>query len=46
MLTETFCAEDGSTNSVTNNYVFANSTMSSTIYENGHIFRGGVNFRF
>ncbi|HYD07839.1 MAG TPA: outer membrane beta-barrel protein [Reyranella sp.] len=35
----------GQTN-VTTGYVFAGSSMTTTVLENGHIFRAGLNYRF
>jgi outer membrane immunogenic protein len=37
---------DLGTNSVSNGYTFANSNMTTMVYENGTIFRGGLNFKF
>jgi outer membrane immunogenic protein len=37
---------DLGTSSVTNPYSFANSSLTTTVYNNGQIFRGGVNYKF
>lgn len=37
---------DLGTNSVSNGYTFANSTVTTTVNEKGSIVRGGVNYRF
>jgi opacity protein-like surface antigen len=37
---------DLGTTSVSNGWTFANSTLTTMVYENGTIFRGGVNFKF
>jgi outer membrane immunogenic protein len=37
---------DLGSSSVSNGYIFASSTMTTTVLENGHIFRAGLNYRF
>ena len=37
---------DLGTSSVTNSYAVGASTLTTTVFENGNIFRGGINFKF